>query len=180
MDLDELKAVAIEIAEKPEEKQKEKIELLKFFLKEMDSYKDVYNYLEYIGCSERYENIIIKYDFKPYCPNRSEILAYNLNKEDFKFKPIEKARSYFEEKKFITLVNINDFFEDDSDTRKAFPYSTVEIRYNKTYVTITNPYDGKYLGDNYFQDHITVDKKIIYSGNMTEKILEFITNKYKK
>lgn len=147
----------------------QKLELLIFNLGKMESKRDVYKYLDYIGFKEDYEKFLKKYNFVVYEPTRMELIAEELYFLDKRFECVEVGE-IFGDKKTLTMINVNS---------TGGHVDTVEIRYNKNDVSVMAPYYGKYLGDLY-EGRITLDKTLSYSGNVTEKIKNYILEKYFK
>lgn len=145
----------------------QKLNLLIFHLRKMESKRDVYKYLDYIEFKEDYEKFLKKYNFVAYNPTRAELIIEDLYYLDERFECVEVGK-VFGDKKILTMIDVD----------KTGEYvATIEIRYNKNDISVMNPYYGKYLGDLY-DGRITLDKTLSYSGNVPKKIRDYILKKY--
>lgn len=104
--------------------------------------------------------------------NKSSLVSKKLELLDNRFERRNISDLYFENEKYITLINVINKNKD-----RVYKCETVEIRYNKDYISVTNSYKGKFLGD-LDEGKITVDKKFKYGDYVHDEIRDYILKKY--
>ncbi|MGL4864695.1 MAG: hypothetical protein ACRC4T_16495 [Cetobacterium sp.] len=104
--------------------------------------------------------------------NKSSLVSKKLELLDNRFERRNISDLYFQNEKYITLINVINKNKD-----RVYKCETVEIRYNKAYISITNSYKGKFLGD-LDEGKMTIDKEFKYSDCVHEEIRNYILEKY--
>jgi len=103
--------------------------------------------------------------------NKSNLVSKKLELLDKRFERRNVA-DYLENEKYISLINVI-----NKKTDKVYKCETVEIRYNKSYISVTNSYKGSFLG-NLDEGKISIDKKFKYSDCIHKEIRDYIFKKY--
>lgn len=103
--------------------------------------------------------------------NKINLISKKLELLDKRFERRNIA-DYLEDEKYITLINVI-----NKKIDKVYKCETVEIRYNKNYISVTNSYKGKFLGD-LDEGKISIDKKFKYGDCVHKEIQDYILKKY--